>query len=690
MIRSTVAHPALLVTLLASCGPKAPLAPPAPARPADLSGLPDYARDLWEDMDPSADACADFYRFACGGWEDTTKLPADRSRWTRSFSEITERNEEWVKSLLESAAETPDQGDADWARLGNLYAACMDEGAINTAGLAPIQAYATEIDGITDLKSLSAVVGKLHTMSIDVFFGGGVEGDFVDPGLQILHMGQSGLSLPDRDYYLKDDERNTSLQKDLVVHIAATLKLAGFATDADADARAQAIYAFEKALAELHQPRENLRDPTKIYNRVDRAGLPEVCPELDWTAWLTSLNGAHIEHISLDSKEVFAGVTKLMAATDIAVLKDYMRWSLVRDTADHLPTAIADSHFAYFGKKVTGQEEQSPRWKRCGRIVGDAMGEAIGRKYVDKFFAGGSKETALTLIGDIQNAFEAGLPELSWMDPETRTRAIEKKNTLVNKIGYPEEWTDYSALQVSRDTHAQNVLQARLFDHNEAIARASKPTDRSIWLMPPHLVNAYYHPLLNEMAFPAGILQSPFFDAARPAAMNYGAIGMVMGHELTHGFDDEGSQFDPQGKVHDWWAPEARERFEERTGCVADFYGKFEPIEGMHINGQLTNGENIADIGGLRVAYRAWKARAGENPESVPGLTGEQLFFVSFAQGWCSLAKDEYLQMQLSSDPHSPAKYRVLGTLSQLPEFHEAFNCAEGTPMRPAQQCEVW
>ncbi len=676
----------LASAFLLSCGPKAPL---APAKPASLTELPDYAKAVWTDIDPTADPCVDFYQFACGGWTARTELPADKPRWTRSFSEITDRNEEWVKALLEEAAETPDQGDADWARLGNMYKACMDVDAIDAAGIAPLEPFFSSIQGVTDLASLSSVTGELHKVGVDIFFGGYVEGDFADPGLQILHMGQSGLSMPDRDYYLESNERNDGLQRDLVAHIAFNLKTAGLASeDAEAEARAQKIMDFEKALAEVHQPREALRDPTKIYNRVDR-DLKSVSPELDWDAWLSALDGDHIQHISVDSKETFGKVSALMAATDLAVLKDYMLWATIRDNAHNLPTAYADAGFEFFGKKVTGQEEQSPRWKRCGRTVGGALGEAIGRKYVDKFFAGESRDVALQLIGGIQDAFEEGLDDLTWMDDETRQRAIEKKNALVNKIGYPDEWKDYSKLEITPDNHAANMLNVTLFEHAEIIARASNPTDRSRWLMPPHMVNAYYHPLLNEMAFPAGILQPPFFDATRPSAMNFGGIGMVMGHELTHGFDDEGSQFDPEGKVRDWWAAEARTRFEERTGCVADFYSKYEVADGLHVNGELTNGENIADIGGARVAFRAFQESAGSG-DSIPGLTPEQLFFVSFAQGWCSLAKDEYLQMQVKSDPHSPARFRVLGPVSQLPEFHEAFHCAEGTPMRPAQQCEVW
>ncbi len=684
---------ALLLTLslgvLAACGEKAPPADAADAK----TELPDYAKAVLGDMDQAAAPCDDFYRYACGGWLDRTELPSDRPRWTRSFSEINATNEDFLKTVLEKAAADPAAGDADWARMGNMYGACMDTAARDAAGLESLAPLFAEIDGVTDMASLSKAIGALNIGGIDLFFGAYVEGDFVDPGLQILHMGQSGLSLPDRDYYLVEegDEKGAALLADYEAHVAKMLEMSG-KVDKPMMA-AKAVVAFETKLAQLHRPVAELRDPTKNYNKVDLAGLKAAAPELDWDGWLAGLHGSHIEDISLDSPEVFGAVAKLMAETKMPTLKAYMTWAVLRDTADHLPTAYADESFAFFGKKVTGQAEQSPLWKRCARVAGGSLGEIVGRFYVEERFAGESKATAQQLIADVQDAFEAGLGGIDWMDDETRAAAIGKKNKLVNKIGYPDKWKDYQSLTIAGDAHVANILASRSFEHEDVIARASKPTDRSQWLMPPHMVNAYYHPLLNEMAFPAGILQPPFFDASYPSAMNYGAIGMVMGHELTHGFDDQGSQFDGDGKMRAWWAEGARDRFSERTGCVADYYSQFEVADGLKVNGELTNGENIADIGGLRVAYRAWKAsvaRDGGEPATVPGLTADQLFFISFAQGWCSKATDEYLTMQVRSDPHSPAKYRIIGTLSQLPEFHEAFQCEAGTTMVPEKVCEVW
>jgi endothelin-converting enzyme/putative endopeptidase len=674
---------------LVSCGEKAPPADAAEAK----AELPDYARAVLGDMDQSASPCEDFYRYACGGWLDRTELPADRPRWTRSFSEINATNEEFLKTVLEKAAADPGAGDDDWARMGNMYGACMDTETRASAGIDGLEPLFAQVDSVSDMASLSKAVGALSISGIDLFFGAYIEGDFLDPGLQIMHLGQSGLSLPDRDYYLvaEDDEKGRQLLADYEAHVARMLEMSGKVEDPAAAAKQ--VLAFETALAELHRPVAELRDPTKNYHKIDLKGLKEAAPEVDWDGWLTAQHGGHVKDISLDSPEVFGKVAKLMAATDTATLQAYMRWAVLRDTADHLPTAFSDEAFAFFGKKVTGQAEQSPQWKRCARLVGGSLGEVVGRFYVEERFAGESKATASQLIQDVQDAFEAGLGDIDWMDDETRAAAIGKKNKLVNKIGYPDDWRDYSALTMSSEAHLANALAARSFEHEEVIARASKATDRSLWLMPPHMVNAYYHPLLNEMAFPAGILQPPFFDAAYPSAMNYGAIGMVMGHELTHGFDDQGSQFDGDGKMRAWWADGARERFSERTSCVSDYYSQFEVADGLKVNGELTNGENIADIGGLRVAYRAWQAsveREGGEPATVPGLSADQLFFLSFAQGWCSKATDEYLTMQVRSDPHSPAKYRIIGTLSQLPEFHEAFQCEAGTTMVPAKVCEVW
>jgi endothelin-converting enzyme/putative endopeptidase len=679
----------LVAALALACKPAPPPAPvPEPAKPVEL---PAYAQAVLRDMDAKADPCADFYQYACGGWTANTKLPADKSRWTRSFSTITEENDNFIKALLEKAAANPGGGDADWKRMGDAYGACMDEAAVEAAGTKALDPLFSAIDGAKTLPELVKVIGQLQRHGVDVFWGGGVDGDFADPGLQVLHLSQTGLGLPDRDYYMPkpEDTKGKELLAAYPLHIQKIFELAGKGGKAEADKALKV----EMELAKLHKPRAELRDPTKTYNKLDRGGLKKLAPEIDWDAWLTASHGAHVQDINVEVPEVYDALGQYMKKAKLDELKAYMKWAVLRDTASHLPNAIVEADFAFFGKQLQGQAELSPRWKRCVRATNSKLGEVVGRFYVQERFGGASKDVARTMIGDIQGAFEQGLPSLAWMDETTRKRATDKKNTLVFKIGYPDKWEDYSSLSVQRGDHLANLLAANAFAHDDQIALASKPTDRSRWFMPPQLVNAYYHPLLNEMAFPAGILQPPFFDASYPSAMNYGAIGMVIGHELTHGFDDQGSQFDPQGKLSDWWSADARARFEERTACVSSAYGQYEPVPGTKINGDLTLGENIADIGGLRVAYRAWKARRGQEPNqapSVPGLSEDQLFFVAFAQGWCTLSTAEATKEQLLSDPHSPGQYRVIGTATQLPEFAAAFSCPAGAAMAPAKTCEVW
>ena len=679
----------LLAAIAVGCKPAPP--PPPPVEPPKPVELPAYAQAVLRDMDPKADPCTDFYQYACGGWAANTKLPADKARWSRSFSTITEDNDAFIKDLLERAAANPAGGDADWKKLGDAYGACMDETAVNAAGTKALEPLFAAIDGAKTLKDLVGVVGQLHRHGVSVFWGGSVDGDFSDPGLQVLHMSQAGLGLPDRDYYMPkaEDTKGTALLAAYPVHMQKMFELAGKGGKAEAEAALRV----EMELARLHKPRAELRDPTKTYNKIDRAGLKKLAPEIDWDGWLTAVNGAHVQDINVEVPEVYDGLGQYLKKAKLSDLKAYMKWQLLSHNAGALPAPLAEEDFAFFGKALQGQAEMSPRWKRCVRATSGMLGEVVGRFYVKDRFGGSSKDVAQTMIGDIQQAFEQGLPSLAWMDEATRGKAVDKKNTLVFKIGYPDKWDDYSSLLVQRGDHLANQLASSAFEHDKQIQLASRPTDRSRWFMPPQLVNAYYHPLLNEMAFPAGILQPPFFDDAFPSAMNYGAIGMVIGHELTHGFDDQGSQFDPQGKLRDWWSPDARARFEERTACVSTAYGAYEPVPGTKINGELTLGENIADIGGLRVAYRAWKARRAQEPNqapSVPGLTEDQLFFVAFAQGWCTLSTDEATKEQLLSDPHSPGQYRVLGTAAQLPEFAAAFQCAAGSKMAPAKTCEVW
>jgi putative endopeptidase len=687
--------PVVLALFTLACGPKAPPTPPVEAAPPAPTPEELAAKALAEkvlgDMDQTVDPCSDFYRYACGGWLSRTEIPADKPSWTRSFSVIAEGNRAFLKDLLERAAKDPDAGDADWKKMGAYYGACMDEAGIEAAGLTGVQPLLDDIDKLKSSKDLMPLLAKLHQVEVGAFFGAAVEGDFQDPQLTILHMGQDGLGLPDRDYYLKDDEKSKELLAAYRAHIEQMFVLAG-SSEADAKKMAGQVLDIEMQLARAHKPKAELRDPTKVYNKIDRAGLDKQIGAVDWGAWLAGLGGAGIKDINVESPDTLKATAKIMKSSKPDALRAYLRWHTLHAVSSHLPTAFVDASFDFFGKQVYGQQENEARGKRCVRSTDAALGEIVGKYFIEERFAGDSKDKAVGMIEGIQQAFEQQLPELDWMDETTRQRAIEKKNTLVNMIGYPDKWREY-AFEVKADNHLANVLASRRFETADAVERVGKPTDPSRWFMSPPTVNAYYHPLYNHMVFPAGILQQPFFDAGYPMAMNFGGIGMVMGHELTHGFDDSGRMFDPKGRMVQWWEDAASEKFNERTACVATQFDGYQVEEGLNVNGQLTLGENIADLGGLKSAYRAFKAWEKDHPSDAPaieGLTDDQLLFVAFAQGWCSVSSPEYLKMMVLSNPHAPPEFRVNGPVTNLPEFHEAFSCEVGKPLHPENTCTVW
>jgi putative endopeptidase len=680
----------LILLFAASCAPKASAPPPTPVdAPAPAPVMPEYAKALVSAMDTKANACEDFYRYACGGWMDATPLPADKPLWGKSFSTIRDANLSVQKATLEKAAASPTTGDADWAKMGNFYGACMDEPAVDATATAALAPYLKEIDGAKDLKGAMRVAGHLTTVGVAPFVGAGVYNDFKDPTKNILHMTEGGLGLPDRDYYLKTDADTKTLLVAYEAHVAEMLVVAGVPA-VDAAKQAKAIVVLETAIADAWVPRAELRDPEKVYNKLDRAGLVKLTPKLGWDQWLAGAGvPATANDINVEVPGVFKKLEGILVKTDIKTVRAYLKWHLMHATAPYMGKTTYDAHFAFYGQKVTGQKEQEPRWKRCVGAADALIGEITGKSFVQSNFAGDSKEKSLTMIRDIETAFEGGLAGLTWMDDATRARAVEKMKKINNKIGYPDVWKDYSALTITPGTHTANVLAAMAFESARTSAKIGQPVPKGDWYMSPPTVNAYYDPSMNEMAFPAGILQAPFFDRDYPAVMNYGSIGMVMGHELTHGFDDQGRKFDGDGKMVEWWAPEVSARFEERAACVEKQYSGYNVAEGINVNGALTLGENIADIGGYRAAYRAYKAQQAA-PANVPGLTEDQLFFVAAAQSWCVVASPEIQKMRALSDPHSPPRYRVNGPLANLPEFAAAFGCAEGTAMRPANACEVW
>jgi predicted metalloendopeptidase len=679
----------LALLALVSCAPKHE-EPPAPAVVAAPTPppVPDYAKDLLAAMDPKTNACDDFYQYACGGWLATTELPADKPIWARSFSVIRERNIAAQKEMLEKAAANTSPANADEKKLGDFYGACMNETAVDAAGITSLQPWIKEIDGIRDLKGAMATAGRLSTIGVGAFVDAGVYGDFKDPTKSILHMTEGGLGLPDRDYYVKTDDASKALLADYEAHIATMLGFTGVPA-AEAAKQAKVIVAFETALATLEVPRAELRDPDKIYHKIDRAGLVKLTPKLGWDGWLAGMGAPTAKDINVEVPEVYQKMEALLAKTDLKTLRAYLKWQLIHATASHLSKPIYDANFAFMGTKIVGQKEPEARWKRCVSATDGLIGELSGQSFVKDHFPGDSKTVAKTMIEQIENAFAGGLGGLAWMDDPTRARALEKMKKIVNKIGYPDKWRDYSALTITPTDYAANVLAARAFESARQAAKIGQPVDRTEWQMSPPTVNAYYDPTLNEIVFPAGILQQPFFDHSFPAAMNYGSMGMVMGHELTHGFDDEGRKFDGDGRLTEWWAPEVSARFDERAACVVKQYNNYPIADGINIKGDLTVGENIADIGGLREAYRAYKAQNAP-PANVPGLTDDQLFFVAAAQSWCTVSSPEFEKMLALSNPHSSSKYRVIGPMSDSAEFAAAFGCAEGTRMHPKDACEVW
>jgi putative endopeptidase len=659
----------------------------------DAGGLSreEIAADVLSAMDLSANPCEDFHRYACGKWLDATERPADQARWSRSFNVVIERNREVVREILEEAGADPGD-DPDRQRIGHYYATCMDEAAIEEAGAKPLEPIFEQIATVEDADSLLAVTAALHRRGIGAVFDIEVVPDFANPDMDIAFLFQGGLGMPDRDYYVSDDPTKQALLEEYERHVARMFGLLGESEEVAA-AHAAEVLAFETELAKASRDRTAMRQVERLYNKMDIQGLQKLTPQLPWDTFLQAIGYPDIKDISVATPEFFEALEDLVAQTEPGVLQTYLRWHTVDGTANLLSKDFVDTNFDFFGKKVAGQAEIKSRWKRCVTATQAVLGEAVGKLYVERMFAGSSKEIALEMIGDIKAAFEAGLPGLAWMDDTTRGRAVEKLHAMGFKIGYPDTWRDYSSMEITRGDHFGNSMAGVAFEFDRQARKIGNPVDREEWHMTPQMVNAYNNPLLNEMAYPAGILQPPFFHRDFPAAMNYGGIGGGIGHELTHGFDDQGRKFDQRGKVQEWWEPAVAEKFMAQAQCVDDFYSEYEVEHGAPVNGSLTLGENIADIGGVKKsheAYKLWEARHGTPEPLLEELTDEQLLFVAWGQVWCTLMSPEQARLQVTTDPHSPAQFRVMGPMAHVPAFSEAFGCEVGTPMHPEEQCLVW
>jgi predicted metalloendopeptidase len=649
------------------------------------------AQEVRSAMDGTADPCQDFYRYACGGWLDATERPADEAIWTRSFSTIVENNREVVREIVEDARANPGD-DPDRQRIGYFYGSCMDEASVDEAGTEPLLPIFEEISKVKDSASLLSVVGKLHRRNVETLFEVHVIPDFKDPDLNISFLWQGGLGMPDRDYYVSEEEVKKELLAAYEAHVARMLGLLGD-DEESAKRQAAAILSFETELAKASRSAQEMRIVEKLYNKLDIGGLKELTPTLLWDSYLGAIGYPDILDISVATPEFFEALEKLIGETEMPLIHSYLRWHALRSHARLLSKPVVGANFEFYGKKLAGQEEIKPRWKRCVEATQNALGELVGKLYVERRFAGESKAIATEMILDIEKAFEGNLPRLAWMDDATRGQAMSKVEAVGNKIGYPDEWRDYSSLKLEPGSYYRNALAAFEFEFDRQTSKVGQAVDPNEWEMTPQMVNAYYHPLHNEIVFPAGILQPPFFHRGFPAAMNYGAIGGVIGHELTHGFDDQGRKFDPEGQLNDWWQPEVVEKFSAQAQCIDDFYSGYEIEPGVKVNGKLTLGENIADIGGLKqahMAYKLWEERHGTPEAVVEGLTSDQLFFVAWGQVWCTLASPEIERVQVTTDPHSPGRFRVVGPVSNNRAFAEAFGCEPDQPMSPDDICVVW
>jgi len=640
-------------------------------------------------MDLKTDPCVDFYQYACGGWMANNPIPPDQSVWV-NFDVLQERNRALLQNILEKAAANKPERDADTQKIGDFYHACMDEAAIDQQGLTTLGALFNNIRSASDKKALLLVSARLGVDGVGAFLGFGVGPDAKDSRMNIAQLGQGGFSLPDRDYYLKDDAKYVDIRKQYLEHVSKILQLAG-APVVQANAGAQAVLKFETELAKAALDRVSLRDPNATYHKMTVQQLAELTPVIDWPEYFSLSAAPSIDSLNVAEPAFLQGLEKTVAGTSLNDLKIYLRWQLLHHEADLLPTPFQTETFAFFGKVLTGAPEQRPRWKRCVDLVDGDLGFALGRKYVEETFGAEGKQRTLDMVHEIEKALHTDIEHLDWMTPATKKEALVKLAAVANKIGYPDKWRDYSSVRIDRDDAAGNDLRATEFEARRLAGQIGKPVDRKEWYMTPPTVNAYYNPQENNINFPAGILQPPFYDNKMDEAVNYGAVGMVVGHELTHGFDDQGRQFDADGNLKDWWTAEDAKEFEKRAQCFIDEYSSFVATGTVHLNGKLTLGENTADNGGMRLAFMALMDALKNKPQpKIDGFTPEQRFFLGFGQVWCSNVRPEAAALRATVDPHSPGRYRVNGVVSNMPEFQKAFACKVNQPMVRHPACRVW
>ena len=642
-------------------------------------------------VDKSADPCADFFQYACGAWLKTAEIPPDQPRWG-GFTELHERNQAALRDILEKvSADAPGRNAID-QKIGDYYASCMDEKTVNAKGLDPLTPELDHIAAAKDKAVLMDQIARVHVLGPNPLFNFYSQPDLHNAGMVIANIDQGGLSLPDRDYYLKDDPKMADARKHLTEYIAQVFTLAGHNQQESADA-AQTVLRIETALAKASMDRTQRRDPKNRDHKMSKQDAVAMAPNFLLDRYFTSIGSPTFSELNVANPEFFKQVNDLLNTESVDALKTYVSWHLMDSAAPWLSQPFVDANFQ-MTKTLSGQAELKPRWKRCVAGTDDELGEALGQRYVEKTFGAEGKQRMLKMVDALEKSLDQDIKTLPWMTEETKKQAKVKLEAIRNKIGYPDVWRDYSKLEVVRGDLLGNFLRGNEFEAHRQIAKIGKPVDRNEWGMTPPTVNAYYSPPRNEIVFPAGILQPPFFDKQMDDAVNFGGIGVVIGHELTHGFDDQGRKYDPQGNLRDWWTAEDGKEFEQRASCVAKEYGNFVAVDDLKLNGRLTLGENTADNGGARIALMALQSMLAEEKPAVggkiEGYTPEQRFFLGFGRVWCEKRRPEFSRMLVSVDPHSPGKYRVNGVVQNMPEFQKAWGCKAGQPMVAENACRVW
>lgn len=644
-------------------------------------------------LDRSVSPCDDFYKFANGGWMKNNPVPPDRSMWA-TYSKLTTQNEDALRGILEkSSKDTSAKPGSNWQKIGDFYASCMDESAIDAAGVKPLDPIFQEIAQVKDLPGLRAEIARLQRVGVNAVFSFGSQQDFKDSTQVIATARQGGLSLPDRQYYLDEDDHSKELRAGYVQHVTNMFKLMGD-DEATAASEAKVVMDIETMLAKASTKREDLRDPEANYHKLTLAEMSDLTPHFAWSEYFGEVGAPPVTFANIAQMDFFKAVDAALVSVPLDQWKVYLRWQVIHDVASALPQKFVDEDFDFFGRQLTGAKQIQARWERCVQMTDGELGEALGQFYVKQYFPPEAKARALALVRNLIDTLRDDLSTLDWMSEETRQQALHKLDAMTLKIGYPDKWRDYSAYQVARVPYVENAMHGDEFEFARDLAKIGKPVDKTEWRMSPPTVNAYYSPQHNEIVFPAGMLQPPYFDAKADDAINYGAIGTVMGHEMTHGFDDQGARFDADGNLKNWWTADDLKNFHERGQCIVDEFDAFEVEPGLHENGKLEEGEAIADLGGLVIAHAAFERTLAGKPAPAPidGFTAEQRFFLGFALDWSVNYRPESQRLHAKIDSHPLNFLRVDGAVPNVPAFAKAWGCTEKSAMvrPPAMRCRIW